>query len=66
MSIDRRRGMSVRANLALIRESPAQRALKSSTTAVTAPVPPKRSNRDFATTHLPRFRGEGYTEDAGV
>src|SRR2546430_17726299 len=54
MSIEVSRARSVRANFALIRESAAQRSRKSSTTAVIAPVPPKRSNNDFATSHLPR------------
>src|SRR5258705_6104379 len=53
MSIEVSRAMSVRANFALIRESPPQRSRKSSTTAVIAAEPPKRSNRDFATSHLP-------------
>src|SRR6202162_5129876 len=46
--------MSVRANLPLIRSSAAQRATKSSTTAVIASLPPRRSySVSMATLQLP-------------
>src|SRR5207247_4525794 len=60
------RAISVRANFALIRASPAQRALKSSTTAVIALLPPKRSKRELPTSTPPQVRPEGYIRDGAV
>src|SRR5437879_12362017 len=54
MSMDLRRGISVRPNFLFIRESPAQRTTKSSTTLVTAAFPPRRSKSERPITHLPK------------
>src|SRR5688500_860548 len=66
MSIDLRRGMSVRANLPFIRESPAARATKSSMTPAIALLPPSLSNSERSTAHLPWFHGGIHLASSGV